>query len=58
MLDEPKIRELKTNISAQIEHFNIEISKKQKEIDDDKKRIHILQAKLSEINKVLQDESC
>lgn len=49
MLDE-------SEISASIENYNIAISKKQKEIDEDKKNIRILQAKLKEINRILQDE--
>ncbi len=56
MLDEFEIRKIKSNISASIEQFSIEISKKQREIEEDRKRIYILQAKLNEINKVLQDE--
>ena len=56
MLEEAEVRKIKLNILASIEHFNVEISRKQKEIEEDKKNIWILQAKLKEINKVLQDE--
>lgn len=56
MLDETEVRKLKSNILTLVETLNTEISKKQREIEEDRKRIYILQAKMSEINKVLQDE--
>ncbi|MDD3813302.1 MAG: hypothetical protein PHZ02_01540 [Desulfocapsaceae bacterium] len=56
MLDEIAVRKLKLIISKEIEGYNIEISKLQKQIDDYKKRIWIGQAKLSEIDKILEEE--
>jgi hypothetical protein len=56
MISEKDARELKTNISALIESYNVEISKKQNEIEESKKKLYVLQAKLSLINKVLNDE--
>lgn len=55
MLDEVAVRKLKSGLMEEIEYLNTEISKKQKEIEESKKRLWITQAKLSEINKVLED---
>lgn len=55
MLDEIEVRKIKSNLTAEIDSLNTEISKKQKEIDESKKRIWICQAKLSEVNKILED---
>lgn len=55
MLDEIDTRKLKSNLITEIEFLNTEISKKVKEIEELKKRTWITQAKLSEINKILED---
>lgn len=55
MLDEIAVRKIKSSLISEIEHLNIEISKKRKEIEDDKKRILINQAKLGEIDEILED---
>lgn len=57
MLDEIAARKIKAGLLSEIEHLNGEISKKQKEIDEDRKRIWICQAELSTINKVLEDQA-
>lgn len=55
MLDETAVRKIKSGLTEEIEIHNTEISRLQKEIEEHKKRIWICQAKLSEINKVLED---
>lgn len=56
MLDEVAVRKMKSNLSAEIEHLNTEISKMQREIDENKKRIWINQAELKTVNKILGDQ--
>lgn len=55
MLDETGVRKIKSGLIHETEDLNQEISKKQKEIEELKKRTWITQAKLKEINKVLED---
>lgn len=55
MLDEADIRKMKSGLIKEIELCNEEISKKQKETEEYKKRIWVLQAKLKEVNKILED---
>lgn len=56
MLDETEIRKIKSGLIHEIEDINQEISKRQREIDELKKRTWITQAKLKEINKILEDQ--
>ncbi|MBU0846738.1 hypothetical protein KKH23_06065 [Patescibacteria group bacterium] len=56
MLTEPEIRKIKSGLIHEIEDLNQEISKRHKEIEDLKKRTWITQAKLKEINKILEDQ--
>lgn len=56
MLDETAVRKIKSTLIGEIEFHNTEISKKQREIDEHKKRIWISQAKLSEVNTILEDQ--
>ncbi len=55
MLDETSVRKIKSELINEVEGLNQEISRRQKDIDDLKKRTWITQAKLKEINKVLED---
>ena len=55
MLDEIAIRKIKAALLEDIRYLNEDISRKQKEMDEHKKRIWIDQAKLSEVNKILED---
>lgn len=56
MLDETEIRKIKSGLIREIEEINQEISRKQKEIEELKKRTWIMQAKLKEVNKILGDQ--
>lgn len=56
MLNEIEVRKIKAELIGDIEYLNEEISKKQKEIDELKKRTWITQAKLKEVNKILGDQ--
>lgn len=56
MLDETEVRKIKSGLIHEIEDLNQEISKKQKEIEELKKRTWITQAKLKEVNKILEDQ--
>lgn len=56
MLDETEVRKIKSGLIGEIEYLNQDISKKQKEIEESKKRTWITQAKLKEINKILEDQ--
>ncbi len=56
MLDETEIRKIKSGLINEIEDLNQEISKRQREIDEFKKRTWITQAKLKEVNKILEDQ--
>lgn len=55
MLNEAEIRKMKSALIKEIEDLNVEISKKEREIEELKKRMWILQAKLKELNKILED---
>lgn len=55
MLDETEVRKIKSELIHEIEDLNQEISKKQKEIEESKKRTWITQAKLKVVNKILED---
>jgi len=56
MLDEIAVRKLKANLLEGIRYQNEDISRKQKEIDELRKRIWIDQAELSIVNKILEDQ--
>lgn len=56
MLDETEVRKMKSGLIHETEDLNQEISKKQKEIEELKKRTWITQAKLKEVNKILEDQ--
>lgn len=56
MLDETEVRKIKSGLIHEIEDLNQEISKRNKEIEDLKKRTWITQAKLKEVNKILEDQ--
>lgn len=56
MLDETEVRKIKSGLIHEIEDLNQEISKRQKEIDEFRKRTWITQAKLKEVNKILEDQ--
>lgn len=56
MLDETALRKIKSELISEIEELNKEISRRQKEIEDLKKRTWITQAKLKEVNKILEDQ--
>lgn len=56
MLDETEVRKIKSGLIHEIEDLNQEISKRQKEIEDMRKRTWITQAKLKEVNKILEDQ--
>lgn len=55
MLDEIAVRKIKSGLIEEIEYLNQEISKKQKEIEELKKRTWITQAKLKVVNNILED---
>lgn len=55
MLDETAVRKLKASLLEEITYLNEDISRKQKEIEEGRKRIWISQAKLSEVNRILED---
>lgn len=56
MLDETEVRKIKSGLIHEIEDLNQEISIKQKEIEESKKRTWITQAKLKVVNKILEDQ--
>ena len=55
MLDETAIRKMKASLLEGIGYQNEDISRKQKEIEELKKRVWIDQAELSIVNKILGD---
>lgn len=56
MLDEIAVRKMKASLLEGIRYLNEDISRKQKEIEELKKRIWIDQAELSIVNKILDDQ--
>lgn len=56
MLNEIETRKIKSGLIHEIEDLNQEISIKQKEIEESKKRTWITQAKLKVVNKILEDQ--
>lgn len=57
MLDETAVRKMKADLLEGIRYQNEDISRKQKEIDELRKRIWIDQAELSIVNKILVDQA-
>jgi len=57
MLDEIAVRKMKASLLEGIRYQNEDISRKQKEIDELRKRIWIDQAELSIVNKILGDQA-
>jgi len=57
MLDEIAVRKIKSELTSEIDGLNVEISRKQKEIDEAKKKMWTAQAKLGKVNKILEDEA-
>ena len=56
MLNETAVRKMKASLLEGIKYQNEDVSRKQKEIDEIKKRIWIDQAELSIVNKILGDQ--